>query len=237
MKFTIANKTLISLIKTSKLLFKYLNQYLFILSFLSFLTSFYSIIKQNKLYKLLITILKILIIINIIVGTGFIIYFTDNFSPFSLSFYYDILNTYLDFLKNLYNTLINYRIEDLIIEKVKSPDLELKNEIKLGVKQGIKEAFDEILTEVTEKNNQDNTYLLKYLALTGSVIFFGYILFILPGSSISPEELTQFNWINQSLIEFKLSVKDLIVNYFKNPSNPGNPGTPNPFIPSTPILQ
>jgi len=134
----------------------------------------------------------------------------------------------------LWNKFINYSIEDSFIKNVKSSEIDIKTEIKEGVNQGVKEAFDEILTEVSEKNSPDNTYLLKQLALASSIVFFSYFLFILPGSSITSEELTQYNWMNQSLIEFKITVTEFIVNYFNNPSNPGNPGTTSPLNTSTP---
>lgn len=35
-----------------------------------------------------------------------------------------------------------------------------------------------------------------------------YFIFILP---VNPEDLTQYNWVNQSLIELKLSIIDLII--------------------------
>jgi hypothetical protein len=200
----IKNKTLINIYKYSVNIFKFLNKYLYLLSILSLLTSFYTTIKQNKLYKILSNTIKLIVILNLVIGTGFILYFTDfSNNPFTLSFFYDIINSYFDYLKNLWNEFTNFSIEESFIKNVNSSGIDIKTEIKEGVKQGVKEAFDEILTEVSEKNNSDNTYLFKQLALASSVIFFTYFLFILPGSSISPEDLTQYNWMNQSLIELK----------------------------------
>jgi hypothetical protein len=248
--FIIKNKTIINIYKYSVNVFKFINKYLYLLSIISFLASLYSTIKQNKFYKILSTVFKLIIIINIIVGTGFILYFTDYADPFTFSFYYEIFNSYIDFLKNTWNEFMNYSIEDSIIKNIKSTDLDLKNEIKEGVKQGVKEAFDEIITEMSEKNTPDNTYLLKQFALASSVLLFSYFFFVLPGASISPEDLSQYNWMNQSLIEFKITVKNFIVNLFSNPSNPGNPGatdsnivirsplnSTSPISPTTPTIE
>jgi len=46
-------------------------------------------------------------------------------------------------------------------------------------------------------------------------------LFGLPTSS---ETISEYNWINQSLIEFKINIKDIVINLFSNKGNPGNPG-------------
>jgi hypothetical protein len=66
--------------------------------------------------------------------------------------------------------------------------------------------------------------LIKQLALIGSGMFFIYFIFILPGTNINPENLTQWNWVNQSLIELKRTIKDCILNFIGNSGNPGNPG-------------
>lgn len=68
------------------------------------------------------------------------------------------------------------------------------------------------------------------------MIFFAYFLFYLPNASINPQDLTQYNWLNQSLIEFKITVKDLIINLLSNPTNPGTPPTAPASLPSTVIL-
>lgn len=217
---------LINIIKYSKIIFTFLNKYLYLLTILSLLSNFYSTVKQNKLYKVLI---KIIIIINLIVGTGFILYFTELGDPLTLSFYQEILEFNIEILKNLWNEFLNYSIEDSIIKNIKSTDLDLKNEIKEGVKQGVKEAFDEI---ISENSTPDNTNLLKQFALASSLIFFSYFFFILPGPTISPEDLTQYNWINQSLIEFKILVRDY---FFNKPRNPGGSGLNNNTSPNLPI--
>lgn len=222
------NKNLIKLFKFSVKLFKFMNKYLYILSIISILNRIYATVKENKFYKVISWTIKIFLYVNLIVGTGFILYFTDFSNPFNntFSFYYDIFKPYFDFFKQFWNDLLNINIEDSFSSKVKESN-NIKTQIKEGIKQGVKEALDELLDEMNESNNNSTNESLKQIALISSVLFFGYFLFYLPGSSITPEELTQFNWMNQSLIEFKITVKDFIVSLFSNPVNPGNPGNNN----------
>src|SRR5580692_7715114 len=230
MNIIIKNKNIIKLYKFLVEVFKFLNKYLYILSIISLIKSIFASLRENKLYLVISWIIKILLFINILVGTGFIIYFTDLVNPFNntFSFYSDILKPYFDFLKKFWNDLINFNIEDSISSKIRD-NPNIKNQIKDGIKEGVKEAFNEILEEMQDKQLQSNTNsdLLKQAALISSVLFFGYFLFILPGPSISPEDLTQFNWMNQSLIEIKIVVKDMLLYLFSNPSDPGNNGIIN----------
>ena len=81
------------------------------------------------------------------------------------------------------------------------------------------------ISEAETKNQSD--LLIKQIAIYSSLLFFGYLIFILPGSSITPEELVQYNWFNQSLIEAKVN----IINFFTKPSDP-NPGTGTVEVPN-----
>lgn len=201
-------------------IFKYLNKYFYLLPLLSLLSS----IKNNKYFNTINYIIKIILYINIFIGVGTVIYFIDFTYPINNTFsiYYDFLKPYIDFLNNLwndlitlYNNLINISVEESIASKVKD-SLEIKNEIKSGIKEGVKEALDEILDEIQndiENRAKSSTDLLKQSALIASVLFFGYFLLYLP---INPVDLTQYNWINQSLIEFKITIKDLIINLISN---------------------
>lgn len=105
---------------------------------------------------------------------------------------------------------------------LKDSTSQIRNEVKAGIKEGIKEALAETLDQIQDDTaNQANNDLLKQLALFSSSLFLFYFLFILPGSSINPEEFTQYNWFNHSLIDLKFN----IINLFTNPSTPRNPGT------------
>jgi len=109
----------------------------------------------------------------------------------------------------LWNDLISFNnsIEDSFI---KDNTNKIRNQVKDGIKDGIKEALDETLAQMHQE--EANSNLLKQIAFYSSVLFLGYFIFILPGSSISPEVLTQYNWLNQSLIEFKINIINLLTN-------------------------
>lgn len=248
------NKNIIKIYKYLVITFKFLNKYLYLLSFLSLINTIYNKYRTNKFYKPIKLILKIILMLNLIVCTGIILYLTDFGTPINTTFslysdllqpFSELLKPYIDFLKNLWNDLINFSVEDSIVSQIKDSN-DIQNQIKVGIKEGVKEALNEILTEVnlqSEANVQpvqsetilesQPNYLLKDLALYSSLIFFGYFLFVLPGPSISPEVLTEYNFINQSLIELKITVKDLIINYFSNPGAP--PAPTNPSVGDSPI--
>ena len=111
--------------------------------------------------------------------------------------------------------------KDEVESIIKDSTAQIKNEVKAGMKEAISEALNEL------QEDEVGGYL-KQLVLVTSGLFFIYFIFILPGTSITPEELTQYNWFNQSLIEFKSN----IINFFNKPTNPGNPPAPN--LPDSP---
>jgi hypothetical protein len=104
------NKRLIKIYKYSLSIFKFLNKHLYILAIISFISKS----RKSIYYKIISWSIKLIILINILVGTGFIIYFTDFVNPFdkTFSFYYDILKPYIDFIKRLWHDIININIED-----------------------------------------------------------------------------------------------------------------------------
>jgi hypothetical protein len=160
-----------------------------------------------------------LVLANIIFGVGYILYFSVSEHSFflGLNIYQDLISNYINNLIDFWNGLINHSfIEDSLINE---PTNKIKHEIKQGIKDGVKEALDEIMEDIS---NQAQSNLLKNIALSSSVLIFGYVLFYLPGSGITPEDLSSYNWFNQSIIEVKLTVFDLIHNLFFT----GNPGTP-----------
>jgi hypothetical protein len=235
---------LIKLINKLLVLFKFYNKYLYILPLISILSSILGKISNNKIFKLITWLIKIIVIINIIVSVGYILYFTGFENPFDklFSFYSDLLEPYIHLLKSLWNDLKNINIEDSF--SVKDSNVNIKNEIKEAIKEGIKESFEDILDELKTQadiESQGYSNLLKQLALFSSVALFSYFFFVLPGSNIEPEVFSQYNWFNQSLIEFKITVNDLIINLISNPkgpSNPGSPSIPNALIdsPVVPII-
>lgn len=193
------------------------------------LFSIFSIFSDNKIFKSINNIIKLLIIINIVLGVSVVLYFTDFVTPLNQTFsiYQDLLEPYIEVIKHLWNKLITYF--NNFINSVAQPDSDSLSSIKNEVKTGMKEAITEALNELEADNTQYN--LIKNIGLTSALLFMGYFIFFLPGTSITPDELTNFNWFNQSLIEIKIH----IINYFNKPGNPPNPGNQLPNIPDSPI--
>jgi hypothetical protein len=164
------------------------------------------------------------LVINIVLGVSVVLYFTDFVTPLNhtYSIYNDLLEPYIEVIKHLWNKLLTYFNNFINSEAVNTDSIsQIKSEVKSGMKEAISEALNEL------QDDADVTGYLKQLALISSGVFFIYFIFILPGSGISVEDLTQYNWFNQSLIEIKIH----IINYFSKPGNP--PTLPN--IPDSPV--
>jgi hypothetical protein len=218
------NKTLFKLYKYIVVLFKFLNKHFYIIPLLSLLSK----LRKTSFFKSFNWFIKFIVILNIIIGVGIVLYLIDFSSPVNTTYsiYHDFIQFYIDLIKQFWNDIINFHnsVEDSYIKdstnKIKYELKEgLKEGIREGMREGLKETIDEVLTEINE-DNAAKANQLKTLAIIGSSLFFIYFLFALPNST---EYLSHYNWINQSLIEFKLGIKDYVVSYL---SGPGNPGTP-----------
>ena len=219
-------------------IFNTLNKYIYLLPLFTLLSKLFTS-TNNKTLKIINRIIKIFIIINLVLGVSIILYLTDFSTPINstYSIYYDLIEPYIELIKQLWTKLINNfnnlpdstsisknELESLI----KDTSSQLKSEVKSGIKEGVKEIVDELLNEnqlQSEANvpSEANSDLLRQLALYSSVLFFGYFFFVLPSN---PEALTEYNWVNQSLIELKFTFKEFILYLVSNPDNPGNPGAP-----------
>jgi len=220
------NKPVMLIYKYSVIIFKFLNKYLYIVSLFSLVLSLKRKLNDNKIYQIISQIIKVFIIINIILGTGMLIYFTDFRNPLNntLLFYYDELKPYIEIIIKFKNDLLNLDIEESLISNIKESNT-IKDQVKIGIKEGVRESLEEILNELnSDLEVKTRNELYKNIALTGSILFFGYIIFILPGST---ENILEYNWLNQGLIELKVSVKELISYFISKPSDPGNPGDSN----------
>jgi CRISPR/Cas system CSM-associated protein Csm2 small subunit len=207
-----------------KRVFLFLNKHFY------FVLIFTTILKytNNKIYKSIAWLVKVLIIANIIFGVGYVIYFSISEQSIvnGVSTYGDLIKIYINNLINLWNDLINIDVEDNFIKNAISNNdeiIKMKNDLSISIKSGVKEALKEVVDEALDKIREDeihnyNISIIKNVCFVSGILFIGYFTFILPGSNITPDELTQFNWFNQSMIEFKLQ----IINYFSNPTNPGN---------------
>lgn len=220
---------LLNFILKLKKLNNFLNKHFYVLIIISTISKY----TNTKFYKVFSFLIKLIVLANILLGVSIIIYFSYTEGSFTngLSIYYDYVKYYLDIVINFWNDLIKLDLEDKYInnnKQIKDVNLQFKQ----GMKEAIKEVIDETIDRIHEEeaNTIDNTTIIKNIIICSSVLLLGYVVLILPGSGISPEDLTQYNWFNKSLIEFKLN----IFNLFTNPTNPGNPGTGNTGV-SSPI--
>jgi hypothetical protein len=171
--------TMLKLAHNLNKIFNVLNKYLYLLPILSLLSS----IKNNKYFNILNNLIKLLIIINIVLGISVILYFTDFNTPLNntYSIYYDLLEPYIELIKNIWTKLINYfntwlgntETSSTIKTELESILKESTSNIKNEVRSGMKEAIDEALSQYDD----DNSDLLKQTALITSTIFFIYFIF------------------------------------------------------------
>lgn len=131
--------TLLKLVIFGKRMFQFLNKHFYILPLFSILAK----VRNNKIFKFSSWMIKIIILVNLILGTGFILYFTDFLHPLNslYSIYFDMFKPYIELLKTFWNDLINF---DNVIEDsyIKNSGDKIKHQIKLGIKEGVKEALD-----------------------------------------------------------------------------------------------
>ena len=208
-----------------------LNKYIYIIPIISAIINLLSRFYNNKVFSMLKFVIQLLTTLTILLSVGAVIYFIDLSTPIhqTFSIYKDLLEPYMELIKGIWDKIVNYfsnliQSESQIKSDIESIVKETTSQIKGEVKTGMREAIQEALNEMPEDNN--STPYLKYLALISSGLFFIYFLFVLPGTSITTEEFLNYHWINQSLIEFKITIKDLIIAYLNggNPGNPDNPG-------------
>ena len=220
--------------------YKILNKYIYLLPIITLLSNL-SIFKDNKIVIIIRNLLKIFIFITVII-TGFVlIYFTDFTTPITstYSLYYDLLEPYIEIIKSLYNKIINYfnniyqstTTTDTGGKSIDVLDIDsLKIEVKAGMKEAIEEAIDKLDADAkAEAEGVAKARLIKLISFyTGSALLF-YFCFIIP-SNVPADVLTDFNLVNQSLIEVKTIIVNFIAN-FNKPGNPSNPGN-NPLSPT-----
>jgi hypothetical protein len=213
--------TLLNIIMLGKKIFNFLNKHFYIILIISTITKY----TNHKFYKSIIWLVKVFVIINILFGVGYIVYFStiEHSINNGLSLYLDLINYYLNKALSLYNELRDFDLEETVINHALKPD-DINLKIKEGVKDGIKEALQETIDKLHEDEMLNNSNFYKNIAYytisTGVIVFIGYFMFVLPGTT---DDLTSFNTINQSLIVFKVN----IINFLGKPSNPGTGTTGN----------
>jgi hypothetical protein len=146
---------------------------------------------------------------------------------------------YVEIIRNLWNKLITYfnnlfnlETQDSLKNELKSVLTESTSQIKDELKSGMSAAIEDALDKMREDDIQAIDNLFIRIGIVSGVVFLSYFIFVLPSDAAI--DLTQYNWLNQSLINIKLSIIDLIT----KPSNPGNPGVGglDLNIPTTPEL-
>jgi len=226
--------TMLKLMHKINKFYNVLNKYIFIYPLFSIIFNILGNIfklRDNKSYKLIKNLIKLLILVNIVLAASVILYFTDFETSINntYSFYYDLLEPYIEMFKALYNKLITYLNNSTIASGPTDSISQIRNEVKAGMKEAISEALNEMDNDAKAAGID----YLKQAALISSGLFFIYFLFILPGTSISTEELVNYNWFNQSLIELKINILNLFNNNSGGPSN--SPGGGSPINPSVEI--
>lgn len=201
-------------------IFTILNKYFYILPILSILSN----IRKTKIFVTINNFIKLIILINIILGVSLILYFTDFSSSLNTTYsiYADLLEPYIELIKHSLNKLIQFFNNLFNLEGSDSLKNELKSvltESTSQIKSELKSEMIDVLDQMREDDIQVIDNLLKTLGIVSGVVFLIYFIFVLPGS-IEPNDLAQYNWLNQSLINIKLSIIDLI----SKPGNPSNPG-------------
>ena len=211
-------------------IFTILNKYFYILPILSVLSN----IRKTKIFVTINNFIKLIILINIILGVSLILYFTDFSSSLNTTYsiYADLLEPYIELIKHslnkliqFYNNLFNLKGSDSLQNELKSVLTESTSQMKSELKS---EMID-VLDQMREDDIQAFDNLLKQLGLISAAGFLFYFIFILP--SDAAVDLTQYNWLNQTLINIKLTIIDLI----SKPQNPGSVNPNNLDIPKSPI--
>jgi hypothetical protein len=216
--------------KLNKLI-KIINKYLYILPFITMLNNI-KIFRDNKFYRVIYQIIKLLLIISIILSSIAILYFTDFTTPINntYSLYYDLLEPYIELIKHLWNKLLIYiksilNFPDSTIQSknelesfLKDSTSQIKAEVKEGIKEGIREGLADAIDDL-----ESNSDVLKPILIVTTGLFIFYIIFALPSEA---SDINSYNLINQSLINLKIN----IINLFSKPGNPGAGTAPTPLV-------
>lgn len=197
------NKRLIKLYRGFVILFKFLNKHLYLLSIIT-------LIKRSRstaLYKAISLIIKMVVLINLIISSGLFFSFLDLQTPLMnvYSFYDEIIKPFYDYLIEKFNDLIG-RFNEL--KDLDSKDSEPKIDNYYYNSKG---KFDDV--PMLETKSSKWTFSLKDYISFFAFAFLLYFLFGVPGPSIDPTLVSDYNFINKSLIGVKKLLVD-VINYF-----------------------
>jgi hypothetical protein len=230
----ISRGTLLNIFLFLKKMWEFINKHFYVVLILTTITKY----TNTKFYQSFVWIIKVFVLANIIFGVGYIIYFSVAEHSFILGiqFYQDLITNYFnslfDTLNNFWNDLIHIDLEDKVInhssnnkDAIAQIKQELNVSIKQGIREGINEAVNEALDRLEDIEAESKSNMYKNIAFVGGILFLGYFCFVIPNDA-SPEVLSQFNWFNQSLIEVKSNILDLI---FGNNRGGGGNAPVNPI--------
>src|SRR5580658_4491880 len=130
-----SRSTMLTLMHKLNKIFNFLNKYLYLLTFSSWVLNNITYFKSNKFFNILYNIIKMILFIGIIFSISIIVYFTD-FNPGLNILQYDLLEPYIEIIKHSYDKLVNYF--NSLLDNFKGPQINIENEIKSGIKSGIK---------------------------------------------------------------------------------------------------
>jgi hypothetical protein len=186
------NKNLIKLYKYGKIIFKFLNKHFYLLSIISYIAR----LRNSMYYKVISWVLKLVLIINLCITSGLMFSVLDLTTPLNVvyEFYNNLLSPYIDMITSKYEEIsnLNPKIETEYSNKFKVVNKEIIN------------------NDPTVEINETNRYnYIRWLLFGAAVGIFLYVTFIVPGPSIDPGEINNYNAINRFFINSKIYIKDL----------------------------
>jgi len=227
LNIVLKNKTLIKVYKYSVKTIKFLNRHLYLFSILSMFSKF----RKTNTYKVVNWIIKVIISLNIIFVSGLFITLIDFETPFDTvsNLYMDLLSPYIEIIKAKVNLLL--KIVNSVDEVTDQPyDMQPYELLNKQYRSKPLPPIDNINSLDTVADvDTDVSFNAKDLAFFASIAFFAYFFLYLPGLNHVPAtELAQYSYLNQGLIEIKMAVKDVIINFlFGNGNPPSNPINPS----------
>lgn len=225
LNIVLKNKTLIKVYKYSVKLFKFLNRHLYILSIISLISKF----RKTNTYKLVNWIIKIILALNIIFISGLFVTLVDFETPFDTVYnlYMDLLNPYIEIIKAKFNLLL--KIINSVDEMSDKPfDMQPYELLNKQYRSNPLPPIDNIINnnslDTVSATQDDISFNYADLAFYAGIGFFAYFFLYLPGlNDVPATELSQYNYLNQALIEIKMGAKDVILNLLFGNNGGGNP--------------
>jgi hypothetical protein len=217
----IKNRNLIKIVKYGKIVFKFLNRHLYILSLISLIAKF----RKSNTYLVLNWLIKIIVSINLLFVSGLFFTFTDLYTPLTsiITFYETIFAPYIEIIKIKTKLIYN-----LINNTNDSINNHLESVQTLNNKRMLISTVDQLI-DLDDNNllsdTDNSSFNARSLLIFASSCFLVYFLFYIPGfNPVSATDIAQYNWFNQGLIDVKITVRDIVINYLKDNNRGPGPG-------------